>query len=142
MNRISATLIFILCVNSFSVSVFAWCDNYPDIQTDFSQNDLVFIGKVISEEKVHGKDEFFDGIYYEIKVTEAFKGKPMSPVTVFSENSSGRFSMEVGQDYLVFTSVQPQEYVNDSYAISNCGNSGKISEKQTALLTLKKLLCK
>lgn len=123
----------------YAASAFAWCEAYPDAKKEFFRNEYVFIGKVISEEKVHKANDFFDGIYYKIQILETFRGSPKKAITVFSENSSGRFPMEVGQSYLVFTSIEPQEYVKDTYAISNCGNSGKISEKQAALKVIKKL---
>jgi hypothetical protein len=140
MKIIFTIFLTIIYIGLHSVMAFAWCEDYPDVRNEFFENELVFTGKVISEEKVHQINDFFDGIYYEIQIIDVFRGSPKETVTVFSENSSGRFPMEVGQSYLVFTSIEPQEYVKDTYAISNCGNSGKIHERQEALKAIKQLM--
>jgi hypothetical protein len=119
----------------------AYCPSYPNVKQEFAESKLVFIGKVISEEKVHeSSDGYFDGINYTILVVETLRGKLGQVVMVFSENSSGRFPMETGETYLVFTSLTPDTFAGvPVYTISYCGNSGKVQEKKNALSLARKL---
>jgi hypothetical protein len=119
----------------------AYCPSYPDVKQEFVESELVFVGKVISEEKVHASSNgYFDGINYTISVIETLRGKPGQVVIVFSENSSGRFPMETDETYLVFTSLTPGTFADvPVYTISYCGNSGKVQQKKNALSLARKL---
>jgi hypothetical protein len=57
------------------------------------------------------------------------KGERLSTVTLYSENSSGRFPMEVGVSYVIFASEGTFEFrASPEFAIDNCGNSGSLRE--------------
>lgn len=128
------TVIFIAGLTS------AYCPSYPGVEQEFGESEIVFVGKVISEEKIHeSQDGYFDGINYTLAVTEVLKGMPGQVVTVFSENSSGRFPMDIGETYLVFTSITPGTFAGiPIYTVSYCGNSGKVQERKDALSTARK----
>jgi len=129
------TIIFIAGIAS------AYCPSYPGVELEFGESELVFVGKVVSEEKVHESQEgYFDGINYTLSIIETLKGTHGQIVTVFSENSSGRFPMVIGETYLVFTSIAPGTFAGvPVYTVSYCGNSGKVQERKDALSTARKL---
>lgn len=105
------------------------------------ESDLVFVGRVVAEQKIHeAPGGFFDGIEYQLSVVEPLRGKPKALVHIFSENSSGRFPMMVGNSYLVFTSITPGTFAgNPVFTISYCGNSGEVKSKVKALSLVRKL---
>ena len=128
----------------YPLCALAWCESYPTVAEEFSQSATVAVGKVVAEEKVNTSGDYFDGTNYRVTVSEILQGEKMKNITLFSENSSGRFPMTVGENYLVFASVEhgllPGHPV---LAINNCGNSGLLSEvqpklKEVRLLTKKR----
>jgi hypothetical protein len=68
-----------------------------------------------------------------VRVQEIFKGEPTNSIVIFSENSSGRFSMTVGKTYVLFV-----YYESGRFQVSNCGNSGLVSEKQDVIKAVKR----
>ena len=77
-----------------------------------------------SEEFTPESKKYLDGTTYSVQVEEVLRGSPGKTVKLFSENSSGRFPMEVGAAYLVFVHEEL-----DRLAADYCGNSGKLPEK-------------
>jgi hypothetical protein len=74
----------------------------------------------------------YEGTQYTLRVEQLFKGRARKTVVLFSENTSGRFPMDVGEKYLVF--VYRSEYKHRAiFAVDNCGNSGRLSEKPDVL---------
>jgi hypothetical protein len=121
-------------------SVFGYCPAHPDISTEFQESEFVFLGEVASEEPVEENGDFYDGINYTLTITEQFKGAHKNSFIVFSENSSGRFPMEKGVGYLIFTSRQSVLLADGpAFAVSNCGNSGPAGEQETAITQVREL---
>ena len=102
-------------------------------EDEFATSQRIFVGKVLSETPVPESGKYYDGQDYLLEVQEIFKGDPSKTVTVFCENSSGRFPMVVGKTYLVFL------YYDGRNQIDNCGNSGLVSEKQAVIKTMRLL---
>lgn len=122
------------------LSANAFCPDWPDVAAEFQRSELVFVGTVVGESEVHRDGDFYDGINYVIDVGEVLKGAPSRPFVVFSENSSGRFPMEAGSTYLVFTSVQSGLLADAPvHTISNCGNSGAVEERKAQLVEVRRL---
>jgi len=44
----------------------------------------------------------YTGAYYQIEILQAFKGHPPSQLQLFSENTTARFWLDVGQLYVLF----------------------------------------
>jgi hypothetical protein len=137
-NRQRLRILYLLVAIVFLLNAalgYTYCPSYPDVEQEFFESELVFVGKVISEEKINETPEgYFDGINYQLSVSESLKGNPKSMVRVFSENSSGRFPMVIGEPYLVFTSMTPGTFAGSPvYTISYCGNSGELAKKKKAL---------
>ena len=124
-----------------STAAVAYCPEYPTIEQEFKTSEFVFIGEVRSTQKVHpGSDDFFDGINYVVKVSERLRGTPGNTVTLFSENSSGRFPMQIGAKYLVFTSLQAGTFAKAPvYTVSYCGHSGTLHSRPKTLSAIRHL---
>ena len=75
--------------------------------------------------------------FYSVKVAQALKGSPSKTVELYSENSSGRFPMQIGEQYLVFADYGVFEGIRGrKLAINNCGNSAPLAKAQKALAVL------
>jgi hypothetical protein len=76
--------------------------------------------------------DFADDTIYRIKVSEQLRGKVPKTMNLLSENSSGRFLMEVGETYLLFISKR-----SGTFAVDSCGNSGEAWKKRELLANLR-----
>ncbi len=118
-----------------STTVSAVClKGNPSVEQDYADSQGVFIGKVIEKKHVAESRDYYDGDEYTLQVQEVLKGQPSDRISIFSENSSGRFLMTPGNTYLLFTYVELGRF-----QISNCGNSGVLSEKKNAVLAVRTL---
>ena len=139
MKRTLATIITFFALYPFDA--LAWCESYPTVAEEFSHSFIVLVGKVVAEEKVNAAGEdYFDGVNYKLTVSEVLRGENIKSITLFSENSSGRFPMTVGKSYLVFASVE--HGLLPGYpvlAVSSCGNSGLLSESRPKLQEARRL---
>jgi hypothetical protein len=114
----------------------AMCVNgHPSVDQEFRQSSLVFVGRVTAASAAAETKSFYEGSRYSIQVKEIFRGRPRRTLTVFSENSSGRFPMDIGIDYLLFLSVRAGEPA----MVDSCGNSGPVTATAPAIDTVKQL---
>ena len=97
--------------------------NVP-VGREYQQSQYVLIATVKSESAVpEGRvPGDLEGTDYHVAPTVVFKGAPPSDLALFSENSSGRFPMEIGSQYLLFVLR-----AGSNYAVDNCGNSGLLA---------------
>ena len=121
-----------------AASAAAYCDSSPTVEQEFKSSVLVFVGKVTKERKVALQSgAVTGGTFYSVKVAQALKGSPSKTVELYSENSSGRFPMQVGEQYLVFADYGVFEGIRGrKLAINNCGNSAPLAKAQKALAVL------
>jgi hypothetical protein len=119
----------------------AACPNgYPKVQAELAETPIVVIGKVLKESPAAPPWRgMYEGTRYTFRVAEVLKGKPSKTLSLFSENSTGRFPMEVGGNYFLFVYVAEHKG-RRFFAVSNCGNSGKLPEAAPALETTRKLI--
>jgi hypothetical protein len=96
-------------------------------------------GEVIAGREVPNPEDssFFSGIRYSVRVAKTFKGSVPKVVEVWSENSSGRFPIEIGETYLLFLYDAQGQLCAD-----NCGNSGRLSETHDALSAVQTIVDK
>ena len=69
----------------------------------------------------------YAGVNYRAELLKAFKGKLPRQFNIYSENTTARVPLRVGEEYLVFLSREPRSdaYVRaGALTIDNCGNSG------------------
>ena len=95
----------------------------------------VFIGTVVSERhEPPTKNWDLEGTTYAVRVYERLRGQLPRTVHLFSENSSGRFPMEVGTKYLLFVYSDRGRTMVD-----NCGNSEVYSVSSPKLRDVRRL---
>jgi hypothetical protein len=82
----------------------ACLNGHPTVQIEYRLRNSVFVGTVRSEHNESAEEKYFDqnGVRYTVRVDEVLRGRPPKTVLLFSENSSGRFPMQVGTKYLLF----------------------------------------
>jgi hypothetical protein len=119
----------------------AYCDSFPSVEREFKTSAVVFVGKVSSAREVSVQSQAVSGgTFYSVAVEQVLKGTPSKTVELYSENSSGRFRMRVGVQYLVFAGYGVFEGISGQrLAINNCGNSAPLSKAHKALAKVRKL---
>jgi len=99
------------------------------ICSEFFKRDAVFIARVLSETTVRSQSGLYDdGWVYRLRVTKVFRGSLGAVAEVFTENSSGRFRLEVGKDYLLLATLR-----EGRFEIDNCGESGLFTERSKTI---------
>ncbi len=109
-----------------------WCPPpKPTVACDFLNSDAVFVGTVITTRAVRTIGEEIDGWLYDLSVQEVFRGPRTRTIEVFTENTNGRFPLEVGKQYLLFAGE-----LDGRLAIDCCGNSAELPEALGAIRDL------
>lgn len=131
-------IFFLALVSAFAcLHACAFCLEPPlRVSDEFYTSPLVLTGTPISSRHFSEKTgaDAVDGILYTVRVDHDFRGNPGSSVEVFSEDSSGRFPMDLHQRYLLFLSRDDNRWFVDS-----CGNSGLLSQGAKALNAIRRL---
>jgi len=133
MKIITTIIAFTFLLLSSTVSAVCLKGN-QSIKEEYSDSESIFIGKVLKKKEVPESGGYYEGDEYTVQIKEVFKGNPSKEISVFSENSSGRFPMEVGKTYIIFLHQELGRY-----QIDNCGNSGLKSDNEDTLETLRQL---
>ena len=80
------------------------------------------------------------GAYYDVKVLQVFKGALKPELRLFSDNSTSRFWLDVGSDYLLFISDDTFDPpIGVQLTTDNCGNSAGIKDARATVRTLEAL---
>ena len=103
-------------------------------EQEYRESERVFVGRVMSEKATPESGGYYEGTTYLLAVGELLRGTPAKTTSIFSENSSGRFPMEVGKRYLIFAYEEQGRLMVDS-----CGNSGELSKKGAVLDVVRSL---
>ncbi len=103
----------------------------PTVVCEFLNSDVVFVGEVISARAVPPRGAELDGWLYDLTVQESFRGPRTRMIEVFTENSSGRFPLDVAKKYLLFANE-----LDARLTITSCGNSALLSKAQEAIREL------
>ena len=123
-----------------SLAASAVCLNgYPNVRKEYASSKFVLTGKVVKERKTSASTDgyFLDGSTYRVMPTHVYKGTVKGSLDLFSENSSGRFPMQPGKEYLLFVDGEHGRLVVD-----NCGNSDLISHARKAVASVARLSAK
>ena len=115
----------------------AACLSDTSLPAEFGRSDAVFTGTVIAHRPLPPQDHYFDrdGDVYVVNVNEVFRGKPGASVQIFSENSSGRFPMEIGANYILFVSRKHERMLVD-----RCDNSGGLPTGEPTVAAVRALI--
>ena len=109
-------------------------EGHLTVEQEYHRSSGVFIGHVIASRAVAESQEHLEGTVYSVRVEERLQGDLSDTVEVFSENTSGRFPMDVGTRYLLFS------YTNlGRTMVDNCGNSGPIASTTEVLKAVRRL---
>lgn len=127
------------CVALLAYDAIAACPDgeWWSIDREYRESEFVFIGKVISEKPdpgIEGKGKWISGTLYSLKVKKVFRGVPVGDIIIFSENSSGRFPMKEGVEYLVFAS-----HCDGRLFTYSKGNSGELNQVKKVMKQVKRL---
>lgn len=139
------SLKLIILLVAFALGFTALADDllwraHPNVEQEFKSSDAVIVGMVTNSTNIMDQDGFISGTFYSIRVSETLRGRSSKAVDLYSENSSGRFPMEVGTLYLVFAYEGSFEGATGLHlAINNCGNSGTLEQSKNALAMVRKL---
>ncbi len=106
----------------------------PKVCAEFFKSAAVFVGTVVSQRTVPPGGDFYDGWSYRLRVHRMFRGPGRRIIDVFTENSSARFPLEVGREYLLFARKS-----NGRLEIDCCGNSGQLSEVKDKIREIEQL---
>jgi hypothetical protein len=121
----------------FSTLASAACvEGHPSVGQEYGSSKLLIVGKVVSNHQIPATADgvFLGGDIYEVIPNRIFKGAKSRRITLFSENSSGRFSMEIHREYVLFVQEDHGRLV-----IDNCGNSKAVSDAKQVLAEVTKL---
>jgi hypothetical protein len=125
--------VILLSMASLSAD-FVCLNGHPTVAVEYRRR-VVFIGTVVSEQyEPPTKQWDQEGTTYVVRVDERLRGQLPRTVQLFSENSSGRFPMEVGTKYLLFVYSDFGRTMVD-----NCGNSEVYSASSPKLRVVRRL---
>jgi len=118
----------------------AYCGDHPTIAAEFARSEFVFVGKAVSETIIDRGLNGVGGTNYRVEVERALRGQPKHQITIFSENSSGRFPLDNGERYILFVGREVVEaFPRAVYTVSYCGHSGHLPESQHVLREVQRL---
>jgi hypothetical protein len=119
----------------FAPRCFGFCfQPVPSVVCEFLNSDAVFVGRVISIQAAPPWSEELDGSLYTLSVEELFRGPNSGKISVYRENSSGRYTLEVGKEYLIFATQNLGRF-----EIGSCGNDVPLSQAMATIQRLRKL---
>jgi hypothetical protein len=117
---------------------------------DYRQADIVVRARVVAETRVADDEpgpayrarwgDYTPVTLHRLRVVEIFKGKPGPSVNLFEEVNSGRFGVEIGEEYLLFFTYYPPSRGRGSaargamYVRNACGQSKRWHEVKAAEL--------
>ena len=135
-THVGVLLLVLMVIPLYSSTAFGVCPKPdPKVCAEFFKSDVVLVGRVISERIAPPQGSYFiDGWWYRLSVGKVFRGGTPETMNVFTENSSGRFPLEVGRQYLLFARKD-----HDRLVIDNCGNSGLVSEVRDKILEIEEV---
>ncbi|MYM25295.1 hypothetical protein GTP46_21935 [Duganella sp. FT135W] len=122
-------VLFITLLLSF-VEASAVCldGRHPSPREEFGSSDAVVVAHISGHKDLTEDSHDPSGVtatLYHVKVLRRMKGTTGSSLVLRSENTSSRFPLEAGADYLLFLHKDGKAYFVDS-----CGNS--MNKKQAA----------
>jgi len=103
------------------------------LEKEFHTAHAVAIGIAVSKKDIsYGED--IEATAYQFAVEETLRGKRHRKIELYSENTSGRFPMDIGRRYLIFVSKE-----HGHFYVSNCGSSGELPEQSQIVEAVRRL---
>lgn len=109
---------------------------HPNVEYEYSKSKYVVVATAVDSKTIVDVDDpaGIAATIYAINVENVYKGKPTRTLHLVSENTSGRFEMELGHKYLLFIMGEM-----GNFYIDNCGNSGLVKARDAETRNLKLL---
>ena len=106
---------------------------HPAPKVEFGESRMVVLGRAVSSQAVMSEEDpdIVGKTIYQVKAERAYRGRPHPVISIVSENTSSRFPIDEGMDYLLFVSEYRGEYFVDA-----CGNSGRLDERRSVMKEL------
>jgi len=119
-----------VCLDEHGISGY-----HVPLDKEFREAYVVAIGTVVAEKHVSERPPFWlAGTSYRFRVDETLRGHRYKTLNLFSENTTGRFPMDIGEKYLVFVTKD-----RDVFGVSNCGNSTVVSGQSHVVQQVKEM---
>jgi hypothetical protein len=107
----------------------------PDVRAEFLHAPLVVQARVVKVKDLQEDASDSYGVTaseYSLVVKRRLKGKDKrSQLVLRSENTSSRFPMEMGENYLLFLTSDTEH--PGQYYVDSCGNSAPMASSKAAL---------
>lgn len=124
----------------------AGAPRHPTVTAEYASSKSVILGQLTHTRNISSPDDpdGFDWTVYEVKVLTVYKGRPPKLIKLVSPNTSSRFPMDDGRDYLLFIehSSKPERAGKEllpANFVDECGNSGLISERSAEIRSIRSL---
>lgn len=106
---------------------------HPTPTVELRETRMVIKGRAISSQVVMSEEDpdIVGKTIYQVKVVRTYKGHPPPTLSIVEENTSSRFPMDEGVDYLLFVS----EYGGERF-VNACGNSGRVDDRRSLMKKL------
>lgn len=119
---------------------------HPTVAAEYATSKFVILGVATRAKNFSSPDDpdGYDWTVYEVKVLAAFKGQPPKSIKLVSPNTTSRFPMDEGKDYLLFVEHSPvlefagKEPLPADF-VDNCGNSGLAHERSAEIRAMRSL---
>jgi hypothetical protein len=123
--RTTAAIPAVVCVNG-----------HPSVSSEYKSSQEVIASRVLTAKQLPPTNDnyFLEGTTYRVMVEKSYKGSPSRTLSVFSENSSGRFPMKIGHRYLLFLYQD-----RGRYQVDNCGNSDELARSSRKINELERI---
>jgi hypothetical protein len=123
--RTTAAIPAVVCVNG-----------HPSVSSEYKSSQEVIASRVLTAKQLPPTNDnyFLEGTTYRVMVEKSYKGSPSRTLSVFSENSSGRFPMKIGHRYLLFLYQD-----RGRYQVDNCGNSDELARSSRKITELERI---
>jgi hypothetical protein len=128
-----ASQALLLSAAAASPIAFGACLGDYSLSGEYHRSDAVLTGLVTDAHLIEDKSDpvAFLGIVYSVRVDRSYRGGLRGVVRVYSENSSGRFPMELGRRYVLFLHKSGPNLAAYDYS-----NSGPVEDKAAVLRSL------
>lgn len=133
-RKMMKTIMLMSIILATSMANAVCLEGHHSIEKEYAGSQSIIIGKVTRQKDIPESGNYYDGNNYTVQVQDVLKGNPTSTIVIFSENSTSRFPMSVGNTYILFV-----HYELGHYQVDNCGNSGLLSENQAVVQAVRLL---
>lgn len=136
MGRLAQLLLVVLLLPASQASGLCLDGRRPTVREEFDASQVVAIGSVLSERTVSSPEdpEGFEETIYRFKPSRVLKGRARGTIDIHSPNTSSRFPMERGREYLVFLGAFP-----GGRSVDACGNSAPSRNKRALVRKVRKM---